>query len=137
MRIPVSLPLDSGGYLRRECPQCAREFKWHHGPIAGVPDQTEQPEVYYCPYCGEPAALDQWYTKQQIETIRSAAIAAILPKVHRELEEAVSDLNGTGFVEATVKSNTSGVPPPLIEGDDMQAVASPCHPYEPVKILES
>lgn len=30
-----------------------------------------------------------------------------------------------------------GTPPrPLIEPDDMTAVASPCHPYEPVKVLD-
>ena len=28
IRVPVSLPLDSDGFLRRECPTCEREYKW-------------------------------------------------------------------------------------------------------------
>lgn len=26
--IPMSLPLDKDGFLRRECPNCERQFKW-------------------------------------------------------------------------------------------------------------
>jgi hypothetical protein len=28
--IPMSLPLDGDGFLRRECPKCERQFKWLH-----------------------------------------------------------------------------------------------------------
>ena len=36
----VSFPLDSDGFIRRECPHCEREFKWHHGPAnEGVEQQ--------------------------------------------------------------------------------------------------
>ena len=48
----VSLPLDSEGFLRRECPTCEREFKW-------LPNLDENEETeptagggYFCPYCG-------------------------------------------------------------------------------------
>lgn len=26
----ISMPLDSDGFLHRECPHCSREFKWLH-----------------------------------------------------------------------------------------------------------
>jgi hypothetical protein len=137
MEVAVQLPLDPDGYLRRECPQCEREFKWHHGPTEGAPEPAEPPSVYFCPYCGEPAGLDQWYTKDQIETIRAAAMAEVLPKLHNDLKDALSPLNRSGFIKADVKSRQSLPPPPLIEAADMVAVTSPCHPYEPVKIAES
>ncbi len=28
--LEISMPLDSDGFLRRECPTCEREFKWLH-----------------------------------------------------------------------------------------------------------
>ena len=30
IRLSVPFPLDSEGFLRRECPSCRREFKWLH-----------------------------------------------------------------------------------------------------------
>jgi hypothetical protein len=137
MELSVSLPVDPDGYLRRECPQCEREFKWHHGPTEGAPESNETPEFYYCPYCGESAGLDQWYTQGQIETIRAAAIGAVLPKLRDQLREAVAPLNRSGFIKADISAHQPLPPPPLIEAVDMIAVASPCHPYEPVKILDS
>jgi hypothetical protein len=30
--LEMSMPLDSDGFLRRECPTCEREFKWFSTP---------------------------------------------------------------------------------------------------------
>jgi hypothetical protein len=49
----VSFPLDSEGFLRRECPSCRREFKW-------LPQDETDPmpdEGYCCPYCGGDSSL--------------------------------------------------------------------------------
>ena len=37
MSLSIELPLDSG-FLRRECPNCQLEFKWHHGPTETTPE---------------------------------------------------------------------------------------------------
>ena len=45
----MSVPLDSDGFLRRECPTCEREFKWFNseeGRGEPVPEGG-----YVCPYC--------------------------------------------------------------------------------------
>ena len=133
----MSLPLDQDGYVRRQCPQCEREFKWHHGPIEGAPIADAAPEDYFCPYCGESAAPDQWYTREQVATIRGTAMQAVLPEIQSELQEAVAPLQRSGFIKADVVVNHPSPPPPLLEGDDMVAVASPCHAYEPVKVDEA
>jgi hypothetical protein len=52
MDIPITLPLDSDGFLRRECPKCEREFKWHEGPTEDRPQDWNDPPVYWCPLCG-------------------------------------------------------------------------------------
>lgn len=32
MSVSMSLPLDEDRFLRRECPNCERQFKWWHTP---------------------------------------------------------------------------------------------------------
>jgi hypothetical protein len=102
-----------------------------------MPDESEPPDEYHCPYCGEAAGLDQWYTTEQIETIQAAATGIALPKLRAQLEEALAPLNQSGLIQANVTSHRPSPPPPLFEADDMVAVASPCHPYEPVKVDDS
>lgn len=116
MELRLSLPLDSDGYLRRQCPQCEREFKWLHDED-DVPARSE----VFCPYCGGLLPVDQCWTKSQVEAMQAAAG-----------QEMLSSLRGSGF-EVTIDPP----PPPLIETDDMDAVASPCHQTEPVKVYES
>ena len=62
---------------------------------------------------------------------------AVLPEIQSELQEAVAPLQRSGLIKADVVVNHPSPPPPLFEGDDMVAVASPCHAYEPVKVDEA
>ena len=50
MEIRASLPLDAD-FLRRQCPECGRQFKWHVGPTEDTPEEFVDPPVYHCPYC--------------------------------------------------------------------------------------
>lgn len=51
VRLSMSIPLDSEGFARWECPTCEREFK-----SLPTPDGQEPVPVadggYFCPYCG-------------------------------------------------------------------------------------
>jgi uncharacterized Zn-finger protein len=116
MELRLELPLDSDGFLRRQCPHCEREFKWKHEE-ADVPDRTD----VFCPYCGTQSSTDQCWTNAQVEAMQAAAG-----------QEMLLGLKGSGF-DVTIKPP----PPPLVEPDDMDPVASPCHPTEPVKVQES
>ena len=51
MDFQVSLPLDSDGFLRRECPHCMQEFKWHHGPANEEAETANEPAA-----CGSDAS---------------------------------------------------------------------------------
>ena len=45
--------------------------------------------------------------------------------------------NKGGFIKMSVTPAPEPEPPtPLVEPSDMVAVTSPCHPWEPVKVLE-
>lgn len=45
MSTSTSVPLDSDGFMRRECPNCEQQFKWR-------PSQDDDPEP--------PSAVDQY-----------------------------------------------------------------------------
>jgi hypothetical protein len=138
MEIPVTLPLDPDGFLRRQCPRCERLFKWFHGTTEDAPLDLPDPEVYFCPYCGEESATDQWFTDEQVDYIQAVAAQEALKLVDRELGSSIEALNRSsgGLLKAEMDVPYSNPPAPLVERDDMVAVSSPCHPHEPIKIAE-
>jgi hypothetical protein len=131
----VSLPLDNDGFLRRECPHCEAEFKWHNGPANEEAEQAESAVTYYCPLCGEPAPADHWWTTTQLDYMQEMATPMILRRFQDELGNALR-----GSKHLTYKpgdgSDYPDTPSALVETDDMRIVASPCHDYEPVKVPE-
>ena len=133
MSMSVQLPLDTDGFLRRECPHCERQFKWHDGPANEEAEQAPAPVTYYCPLCGEPAPLDHWWTTAQLDYIQGMAAPMIMRQVQDEIGNALR-----GSKNVTFQPGDGGyfpdAPGALTEPDDMRIVASPCHDYEPVKV---
>ncbi len=134
MSYSVPLPLDEG-FLRRECPHCERQFKWHHGPTDERPEDAADPEVYWCPYCGETAPPDHWWTSEQLE-FAQASIAG--PAIRDIADEFNSSLGGqrNSFIKMSMSYDEPEPPSALHEAPDMVIVLSPCHPWEPIKIAE-
>lgn len=91
----IGLPLDTDQFLRRECPLCFRQFKLEtdeedrqsliereleayllqeglelRAETADVAAEEGKEEELWCPYCGQTASKDQWWTQEQIEYIR-------------------------------------------------------------------
>lgn len=135
MSTSVNLPLDNG-YLRRECPDCGREFKWHHGPTEGRPGDAVDPDVYFCPYCGKSAPHDHWWTTSQLEYIQQFGLI----EAAREVDEGFRDLerkSRNSLIQFKRGRTETPEPPELMhEPNDMMIVMPPCHPWEPVKIIE-
>jgi hypothetical protein len=134
VEISIPLPLDNDGFLRRQCPHCGQQFKWHYGPANEEAETQPSPASYYCPLCGEPARTDDWQTTEQQEYINGVALPAMFRLAQQEIAH---ELRGNKHL--TFKPNHSAVPDEpsmLAEPDDMQIVTSPCHAYEPIKIPE-
>lgn len=135
----MSVPLDSDGFLRRECPTCEREFKWLPGSGDDADEVTPPPDGgYYCPYCAIQAPDDQWFTQAQIELAQSIVATQVLGPM---LKDFGRDLNGigrrsNGFLSVTAKYDAPDEMEPLTEADDMKRIEFECHPDEPVKVLE-
>ena len=78
----MSVPLDSDGFIRRECPTCERELKWR--PTPEGEEGAPTPEGgYFCPYCAVQARPDSWWTKAQLEAAEA--------KIHNEVVKPMLD----------------------------------------------
>jgi hypothetical protein len=136
--VAMSLPLDSDGFLRRECPTCEREFKWLSAE-EGSADAAPIPDGgYFCPYCAIQAQPDAWWTPAQLEAINSVMSSEIvdpaLKKFERDLRRSAK--RSGGFLDVSVRHEPAHQPAPLVEVDDMRRVDFLCHPGEPIKILD-
>lgn len=133
----MSLPLDSDGFLRRECPTCKREFKWFASEASEAEPAPES--GYYCPYCGVQGPPDAWHTSAQLKQaeaiITREVVSPELKKLERSLQE-VGRASG-GLIKTSTKVQVPEESDPLTETDDMVPVDFSCHPDEPVKILDS
>lgn len=131
----ISLPLDEDGFLRRECPNCQGQFKWHHGPTGNEPEDAVDPPFYYCPLCGAPSGPDTWWTQEQAEYLRAIDLGEAMTGLHEEFKRLERRTRG-GMISFKASGDQPEPPSSLHEPDDMGIVASPCHPWEPVKVPE-
>ena len=133
MDISMSVPLDSDGFLRRECPACERQFKWHNGPANEEAEQAPAAVTYYCPFCGEPAGTGAWWTAEQLDHARATALPVAMQAVQGEMAALFRGTPGMTFTRGS-DPDTPPSAESLAEPDDMHLVASPCHAYEPIKV---
>ena len=137
--LSVSVPLDSDGFLRRECPTCEREFKWWTSPDQADDEETPVPDGgYFCPYCAIQAPPDAWHTRPQIAMYEGFAAREVLGPEIKKLQSALGDVgtNSGGLIEPKLDYELPPEPEPLSEDDDMRRVDFSCHPDEPVKVLD-
>ena len=130
IRMEIRLNLDEG-FLRRKCPNCGREFKWHQSDTPAYPSEGQ----YYCPYCGQQG--EGWLTEAQRKYILQNAGQKAVDLFSDKLRKAAQRVNKPGgLVRMSVSSRRSSSPTPPHEPHDMRRVEPPCHPLEPLKISE-
>lgn len=130
----VSLPLDADGFLRRECPNCEREFKW----LPSTDSDLVPEEGYCCPYCGQRASDDAWLTRGQRRVVEAAVDENVILPQLRQLQDSLAGLGAAsgGLLEVKVEHDKPLRPGRLTEPNDMKRIVFECHPREPVKVLE-
>lgn len=125
----VDLPLDSDGFLRRECPHCQRQFKW----LPGDTDSEVEPGGYHCPYCDGRADEDAWWTHAQLRVVEAAAVHVVEGRLH----DMFKNMERKSTKHLKIKAGSAPrkpSPSSSSEPDDMQRVDFVCHPKEPLKI---
>jgi hypothetical protein len=140
MSIPMSLPLDEDGFLRRECPDCERQFKWWPTPDHKI-DAKEMRgdiEAYFCPNCHDPAPPSSWWTTEQVEYMQNLAVAEALgPQLRGMKNDQERSNRRSKWISLEISVPDLSRPEPLIEPNDMVRVDLPCHPEEPLKVEEN
>ena len=136
--LEMSMPLDSDGFLRRECPTCEREFKCFYtseerGDAVPIADGG-----YFCPYCGVQAEASTWFTQAQAELVRNMVVTQVVGPMLKDFGNDMKGIgrNSGGFISAEVTYDAPDELDPLTEVDDMTRVDFECHPTEPVKVLD-
>lgn len=138
MEFSISIPVDADGFLRRECPNCIREFKWFDGRAEGTPDDWQDPDQYFCPYCGNGADSNDFLTQAHVTYIEEMVAGHALDLVEGELGDTLRSFNrNSGFIKMDLSIEDPGMPPVLGEPNDMDAIEPPCHPFEPLKVLDA
>ena len=132
MSYSMPLPLDDG-FIRRECPHCERQFKWHEGPTPERPSDVVDPAVYWCPYCGKTAPPSEWWTAEQLAFATESMSAVAMREIADELSKSIRPGSP---LKISVSGDEPEPPPALQEPADMIPVQPPCHPWEPIKIAE-
>jgi hypothetical protein len=136
--LEMSMPLDSDGFLRRECPTCIREFKWLHTPQEEGNAAPVANGGYFCPYCGVQAEAGTWLTQAQADLAQNLLAAKVVGPMLEKLGDSFKSVGrrSGGLIKAELKYDPPEEPDPLTEIDDMIRVDFECHPTEPVKVLE-
>jgi hypothetical protein len=136
--LEMSMPLDSDGFLRRECPTCEREFKCYYtseeqGDAAPVADGG-----YFCPYCGVQAETSTWLTQAQAELAQNIVATQVLGPMLKKFGDDMKGIGRSsgGVISAEVSYNEPDELGALSEVDDMTRVDFECHPTEPVKVFD-
>lgn len=135
--IPMSLPLDGDGFLRRECPTCERQFKCLVSQDNA--DATPAPPGgYFCPYCAVQAPADSWWTKAQLEAGKAVLHRKVIAPELEKFRRNIDQINrGSGLLN--ISARIEGDEPEelsLGETDDMRRIVFGCHPDDPIKVLD-
>ena len=157
----ISLPLDSDGFFRRECPLCRKEFKLllekdeladlaQKGIDSFMLEREEAEEdsqstvtqltEFTCPYCGQLTTEDSWWTQEQLAYI-GIFVKNIMAKMvneqfirplKRDFGRPKSGLISVQFEGREIKQQEPWISP---ETDDMDIFTLSCCQRK-MKIIE-
>lgn len=78
-----------------------------------------------------PAGHDGWWTKEQLTFTEESAVPTAMRSIQDDLS---ATFRGSKNIKFKLGNDAPKVPASLSEPDDMQIIASPWHPYEPIKV---
>lgn len=122
----ISVPIgdDEEGYFDRECPaeECLFQFKI----LSEDWKEKVRDEEAFCPNCGHTADSNKWWTKEQIEHAKQAALAQIKASISGALRRDAAQWNRrqprNSFISMTMKvdSRPQHVPLPPAAAEPMR-----------------
>ncbi len=109
-QLSISLPPDEEGFIGRECPvaECEGYFKLQPG--TGLKGENLP---CHCPYCGQGADSNKFFTKAQIEYAKSVAMRAVTGALLKDLKSLEFNHRPQGALGIGINMKVSGQPAPL------------------------
>lgn len=107
LKVSVSIAADDEGYLDRECPSsnCLFGFKVYADDWR---DKVRDEEVF-CAFCGHTADSGKWWTQEQIEHAKKAAVAQVEQRIGHAMKRDADRWNRrqprNSFIRITMKVN--------------------------------
>lgn len=152
IRMNLSFPLDGDGFFRRECPFCYKDFKillekeeltdiTQKGidsfmiemkkEVADLDDIEYSETEFTCPYCGQQAPNDSWWTQEQLAYVGIIAkniMAKIVNEnlirpLKRTFQRPSSGMISIRFEGKEMKQQEPWISP---ETNDMEIFNLPC-----------
>lgn len=106
MEFTLKIQPDADGYTGRECPECEKYFKIKFGTgLPGSPD-------CHCPYCNHIDPQKQFFTKDQVEYVKSVALNKISGDLLQSLKKAERRPDPRAFISIGI--TVKGSPTPII-----------------------
>jgi hypothetical protein len=108
MSVPVAAEADSDGFVDRQCPatECEFLFKVQENDWRDIVSD----EAVWCPFCGQQAKSDEWFTHEQIEKAKEAAFAEIKHTINQALRRDAERFNRRqsrrSFISMSMKVNS-------------------------------
>lgn len=90
-KMQAGIPMDSEGYLDRECPSEACEFEFK---VLGDDWKDKiSGEHVTCPFCGHNADANKWFTQTQVKALQEAAAAQLASAIGGALKRDAQTWN--------------------------------------------
>jgi hypothetical protein len=91
LSVPVSIVADSDGHYDRQCPasECEFLFKVHEEYWRTI----VRDEGVWCPFCGHEAPSNEWWTSEQINKAKEAALADVKNRVNSAMRRDAARFN--------------------------------------------
>ena len=124
----VCLPLDGDDFLSRECPYCKMRFKIHRKNLKKNKKDNSVRDIY-CPYCGQTAKSNEFWTQKQIAYLKKSAECEFVEPELKKVQNYLKQLETQSeFLSIKVKSNMkkSSKPVPPEETNNMEIFTFPC-----------
>jgi endogenous inhibitor of DNA gyrase (YacG/DUF329 family) len=131
--LSVEFSIDDDGFLRRECPNCERQFKWHQGDHG----EPEPRGGYFCPYC-QKQSDGAWLTPVQARVVDYAVTKEVIEPALDDFGNSLKGIERAsgGFLKVSIKEDVAEPPSIPDEPNDMVRVDFTCHPSESIKVGE-
>jgi len=144
VNLNIELPVDQEGFLRRECPYCNREFKMlfksankvNLSDIEITEKLADDNKEFYCPYCGQSADQNSFWTKDQIRYVHEIANQKVLQPMLDDFGKDIEKISRKNdFIKFKVERKQAKKPVISPEPNDMSMLESQCC-SEKIKVEE-